>query len=64
MQKFYRALDSLGGKEREVMILRFMEGRSVKDIAGITGAPDGTVKSLLSRGMRKIRIIMDEYYGY
>lgn len=36
-------------KERLVILLFYMEGLSVKDIVKVTGMPDGTIKSHLSR---------------
>jgi len=35
--------------------LRFFEHKSVKEIAGILDKKEGTIKSLLSRGIEKLK---------
>lgn len=42
-------------KYQEVIALRFFENKSIKEIAAILGKNEGTVKSLLSRGLDKLR---------
>jgi len=42
-------------KYQEVIALRFFAGKSHKEIAGILGKPEGTVKSLLHRGLERLR---------
>lgn len=49
------ALKTLDVKYQEVIALRFFEEKSILEIAEILGKPAGTVKSLLSRGLEKIR---------
>lgn len=49
------ALKTLDVKYQEVIALRFFEEKSILQIAEILGKPEGTVKSLLSRGLEKIR---------
>jgi RNA polymerase sigma factor (sigma-70 family) len=43
---------------QEVLALRYFEQKSIKDIAAITGKKEGTIKSLLSRGIEKLREII------
>jgi len=45
---------------QEIIALRFFEGKSIKEIAEIVGRKEGTVKSLLSRGMEKLRIAVEK----
>ena len=45
-------------KYQEVIALRYFENKCIKDIAEITGKNEGTIKSLLSRGMEKLRRLM------
>lgn len=45
------ALASIPAEYREAVILRFQEGLSLNEIAGVTGAPLGTIKSRLYRGL-------------
>ena len=40
---------------QEVMALRYFEEKSISEISLITGKKEGTVKSLLSRGIEKLR---------
>ena len=42
-------------RQREVLVLRFMEDMSLAEIAGITGAPVATVKARLYRGLVALR---------
>ena len=45
-------------KYQDVISLRFFERKSVKEIAVILGKKEGTVKSLLSRGLQRLRKLM------
>jgi RNA polymerase sigma factor (sigma-70 family) len=49
-QALYRAIAALKPKEKAAILLFYMEDRSIREIAGIMGVREGTVKSLLSRG--------------
>ena len=49
---------SLPLKYQHVITLRFFEQKSVKEIAEILGKKEGTVKSLLSRGLQRLRKLM------
>ena len=44
-------LQQLTAEHRETLVLRFQEELSLEEIARVTGAPMGTVKSRLYRGM-------------
>lgn len=48
-------LQTLDTKYQEVIALRFFEKKDIKEISGILGKPEGTIKSLLSRGLEKLR---------
>jgi RNA polymerase sigma-70 factor (ECF subfamily) len=50
-----RALAELPTAFREVLVLREIEGFSYREIAGVTGAPVGTVMSRLSRARGELR---------
>lgn len=52
MHEQMRALDP---KYQEVISLRFFEQKSLKEIAAILGKREGTVKSLLSRGLSRLK---------
>jgi RNA polymerase sigma-70 factor (ECF subfamily) len=50
-----KSLKKLGSRYQEVIALRYMEEKEVGEIAVIIGAREGTVRSLLSRGLAKLR---------
>lgn len=50
------ALDVLNEKERAIIILRFFEDRKLQEIADILGLSSGTVKSILYRSLKKLKI--------
>jgi len=45
---------------RETLVLRFYEGMSFEDIAGLTGDSLGSAKMKAYRGLEKIRAMMEE----
>ncbi len=51
-------LAQLDVKYQEVIALRFFEEKTIKEIALILAKNEGTVKSLLSRGLEKLRTAM------
>lgn len=50
-----RALRTLSGRQREVVVLRHLEGLSTKETARILGCGEGSIKVHLHRGMAKLR---------
>ena len=54
-EKLMRALESLPPKHREVVVLRYFDDLSYKEIAQAVGIPVGTVKSRLNHAIRKLR---------
>lgn len=53
------ALDTLIPEHREVLVLRFIEGMSYEEIAGIVGCHLGTVRSRLHYGKRALRRVIE-----
>lgn len=53
------ALDVLKAEERSVVVLRLMEGYSIKETAEIVGIKEGTVMSKLSRALKKMQAVLD-----
>jgi len=47
-------LVSIPAECRETLVLRFQEGLALEEIARVTGAPLGTVKSRLYRGLNML----------
>ena len=44
---------------QEVIVLRFFEEKQLNEIGEILGKPEGTVKSLLHRGLERLRKLME-----
>ncbi len=53
--KVQSILKSMDIKYQEVISLRYFDSKSIKEICEILGKKDGTVKSLISRGLSKIK---------
>jgi RNA polymerase sigma-70 factor (ECF subfamily) len=53
-----RALESLPARQREVIVLRELEGCSYKEISTITAIPIGTVMSALSRARKQLQLAL------
>jgi RNA polymerase sigma-70 factor (ECF subfamily) len=53
-ERISAALVSIPAEYRETVVLRFQEGLALEEIANVTGAPLGTVKSRLYRGLNML----------
>jgi len=60
-QELYKALDLLPDRERTSVLLFYMEGYSIKEIAGIVDASTDAVKQHLARGRNHLKKLLD--YG-
>jgi len=49
-------------KYQEVITLRFFEKKKIKEISEISGKREGTVKSLLHRGLKKLKGLLEKEY--
>lgn len=54
-QELYTVLNKLPGKERTSVLLFYMEGYTIREIAEIEGATQDAVKQHLSRGRNHLR---------
>lgn len=54
------ALDSLESRERTVVVLRFFQDMKLQDIARVLGLKENTVKSILYRSLKKLRVPLSE----
>jgi RNA polymerase sigma-70 factor (ECF subfamily) len=54
-----KSLAGLSARYQEVIVLRFFENKQIMEIAGILGKREGTIKSLLHRGLEKLRKAME-----
>lgn len=63
--ELYKAIAELDIKLRTVVVLFYFNGLSLKEIAKITGIPEGTVKSRLHTAREKLSRVLDkeDYYG-
>lgn len=62
--ELYQALFMLKKEYRLTIVLHYLEGYSVKEIAHIMNTGTGTVKSRLSRGRDKLKSILEEENAY
>jgi RNA polymerase sigma-70 factor (ECF subfamily) len=58
--ELYEAIGALDEKYRIPIVLFYLEGYSIREIADILQSTEGTVKSWLSRGRSRMREIMEE----
>ena len=63
-QELYMAIGGLSETERTVILLFYMEDKSIKDIEAITGMPSGTVRSHLSRGRQHLKAFLEKLSAY
>lgn len=57
-EAIHAALDRLAVEQREVLVLRFLEGMSCDAIARVVGCPAGTVRSRLYHAKRALRGVL------
>ncbi len=55
LKEVYKALLGLSRRERDVVLLRVFEEFSEKETATVLGVRQGTVKTLLHRGLKKLQ---------
>ena len=63
MRALYDALGALPGRQREAFVLRTLNELSVEETAAAMGVSAGSVKTHLSRAMRRLRSVLDEHHG-
>lgn len=54
----FRLVDSLSGDQRRVVVMRFAEERSIREIADELGCSEGAVKQLQFRALENLRKIL------
>ena len=57
---FWDAMQSLPERQRIALVLRYYEGASERDIAETMHCAPGTVKSLVSRGLARLREVIED----
>lgn len=63
IQVLHQALKDLSPRQQTVLVLRFLAGRSVSDIAELMGIGPGTVKTHLVRAVRQVRAYKQSVLG-
>ena len=58
--RLHEALDRLPERYRTTLVLRYFEGLSIDEIAQVMGTKSGTVKSLVHRGLKRLRRIFEK----
>lgn len=53
--KIQKAISSLPDKYQEVLTLKYFEKKKINEISEILGIKEGTIKSLIHRGLEKIK---------
>jgi RNA polymerase sigma-70 factor (ECF subfamily) len=56
--RLWQAIDALPEKLRLVIVLSSIEGHGLSDVAALTGAPEGTIKSRLFKGRRRLQELL------
>ena len=54
-----RALGRLGERDREVLVLRYLEQLSMRDVAAVLGASEGAVRVRHLRALQALRALLD-----
>lgn len=57
-QALYMALEELPPKERSAILLYYIKGYSIREIAGIVDASEDAIKKQLSRGRDKLKTLL------
>jgi RNA polymerase sigma-70 factor (ECF subfamily) len=63
-QRIARSVEALPEEQREVFLLRELANLPFKDIAGITGVPENTVKSRMRYALERLQESLSEYEDY
>jgi RNA polymerase sigma-70 factor (ECF subfamily) len=63
-QRIARCVEALPQEQREVFLLREIADLPFKDIAGITGVPENTVKSRMRYALERLQESLAEYEDY
>lgn len=62
-RKVQQALDLLSDEDRQIVLLRDLQGHSYEEIAEILGIPKGTVRSRLHRARLELRDRLKSFIG-
>lgn len=62
-RRLAEALGELSDRQRDVVILRVVEGLSTKKCAERLGVAEGTIKSWLARGLAALRPLLEDWHS-
>lgn len=60
MEDITMALKKLKEDEKDLIVMRYLEDMSLKEISEKSNVPLGTIKSKISRTLKKLRVYMEE----
>ena len=60
LEELFRAVSRLPERQRRIVLLRYFDGLSVREVAEATGRPVGTVTKYLSRAHRRLRELLKD----
>ena len=58
MRQVHHALSRLSGNQREVILLKFQQGLSYREISNVTGLGGGNVGYLIHTGLKRVRELL------
>ncbi len=56
----YQAIDQLEGRLKSIIILKYLEDKTITEIAELLKMPVGTVKTYLNRALKQLRLDLKE----
>jgi RNA polymerase sigma-70 factor (ECF subfamily) len=59
----YRSVGKLPADQRRVIVMRFAEDKSIREIAGELGKSEGAIKQLQFRGIQNLRAQLGQSHG-
>ena len=61
--QLYRSVGGLPDDQRRVIVLRFAQEKSIREVAGELGRSEGAIKQLQVRALENLRASMEEAHG-
>ena len=59
-KQLYQALQNLDEKNRDVLVLRYLQGMTVAETSQVMGEPAGTTKWRCSQALKRLQFLMSE----